>query len=63
MGRRRKEDKQEERKVVENVMGWTEEKRKGDGEMNQGRESKKVVDAVKDWAESEAQDSARRTRR
>ena len=39
----------EERKVVENVMGWTEEKREGEGEMNQGRGSKNVVDAVKDW--------------
>ena len=30
-------------------MGWTEEGRKGEGEMNQGRECKKVVDAVMDW--------------
>ena len=40
---------QEERKVVENVMGSTEEKRKGESEMDQGRESKKVVDDVMDW--------------
>ena len=38
------------KKVVENVMSWTEEKRKGEGEMDQERESKKVVGAVKDWS-------------